>query len=794
MFYLLRIFAFGLLLVFPLWSAEEDTCTSVELASQKAFQRHQFIFSLAKTFRGHYRVHPNQQEKKYLLGYTYWETGLDLDGEKLIEIPASLVEVWDAFNEIIVRGRGLENLRFAGVSPLLTEAMTPIAVNDKTARFSRLSILPKVGVTKGYYIRFQGQGRIESISLMNHQEHALDPEFDWSPFRSLGEDQPILKLQLRVDPSVQRFIGGVSHLDRSKYMRLYNEPLREDPEITRKTASMGFLPGRQQFKFNESLEQGYVKGQPQLREDPERPGYTDLSFFKNYRHEDFTIGTEKGFGGYKNLGDFYPPDLKFAMCFDGWPSFMNPKNVNLRNERGTPDNHHAAAELAAEVVAKQLELSGRTAHWWEVKNESDIGYEWMWHDAPQLYDSWGLLADFHGKVAGAIKKRCPKVQVGGPASAWMAFEVDDFRIAKNHLRFMDLTSQSLDFYSHHFYEPKGLISAQHTGSTFLHGRLRAILDLLFNHMQLSNNKKPLLITEYGVLHDGPQEIDQWIAMKSYGSYMIQLMNQPDRIDLAVPFILPVLWWHKGWKTGLYGYLEDEKTLYPTRQMDFLKFWQDYEGYRILSEDDEPGIYSHAVRQGNEVFIAVNNVYGRRVALNLKLQAPLLKVERASQQRLYFDRAQLKSETHEIKSLSDDIPMAVDETCIIRLQLKDAPEPQRALDERLAFGDSVLVKTGAESSFKLNAETQQLASAKLRIACGKSDGISSQLSVDWNGHRLDTRIESPKGQRHLGVVEFSLPVDAVKSQNLVKLRLPQEGARISSVVFVGNYHCEVKLNQ
>ena len=43
------------------------------------------------------------------------------------------------------------------------------------------------------------------------------------------------------------------------------------------------------------------------------------------------------------------------------------------------------------------------------------------------------------------------MKVGGPTSAWLV-PAGDFKVWKNHVRFMDLTKEHLDFYSHHFYE------------------------------------------------------------------------------------------------------------------------------------------------------------------------------------------------------------------------------------------------------------------------------------------------------------------------------------------------------
>ena len=54
------------------------------------------------------------------------------------------------------------------------------------------------------------------------------------------------------------------------------------------------------------------------------------------------------------------------------------------NQRGTPAVEHfdAAADVAAQLIQSQIRDSGRTATWWEVKNESDVKSEWLYHHEP----------------------------------------------------------------------------------------------------------------------------------------------------------------------------------------------------------------------------------------------------------------------------------------------------------------------------------------------------------------------------------------------------------------------------
>ena len=46
----------------------------------------------------------------------------------------------------------------------------------------------------------------------------------------------------------------------------------------------------------------------------------------------------------------------------------------------------------AAYVADEIKDSGRTANYWEVKNESDIQHEWTYHLLQ--FDGWGYSAIF----------------------------------------------------------------------------------------------------------------------------------------------------------------------------------------------------------------------------------------------------------------------------------------------------------------------------------------------------------------------------------------------------------------
>ena len=204
-------------------------------------------------------------------------------------------------------------------------------------------------------------------------------------------------------------MDGHVDLERDKFCRYYAAPGNLPPSFENWAAERNFLPGRQIMKFQPALVKGYSKKQPKLTESRNKPGAADLTFLKRFDNSSQAVKAIEPFR-----------DIQYAMCFNDYPEFMSVKNVG----RGTPLIEHFddAAELAAAYIEDQIRDGGRTASYWEVKNESTIKSEWDYHWKKE-HDSWALMAEFHNRVADAVHQRNLNTKIGGPSSAWMQVQV-----------------------------------------------------------------------------------------------------------------------------------------------------------------------------------------------------------------------------------------------------------------------------------------------------------------------------------------------------------------------------------
>lgn len=710
-----------------------------------------------------------------------------VDGEKRVSIPEDLVRVTGFFSRLKVQGSGLLEVDVHYATPDREGVFATWTHTSETIEAKNHQMPIDHSTYEGYEIVFIGTGTIERVFL--YQDHGVSPVFNDDAWSVVGGRLPVLEVAVDVYPGISRSINGITTLELEKFRRVYSgidAGYEDNPEAwdaAEVFKPLGFLPGRQIAKLGPELEHAYgYPDIPLMTEDPERPGWADHRFFEREYQPDPTLTAK--------IDAAWPRDLEYAMCLDFWPSWNEPKGLGIRNDLGTPapELFDSAADLAARYLAARQRLQGRIAPYWEVKNESTIKHEWMYHGEPG-YDSWGLLAEFHNKVADRIKEDFPDIKIGGPTSAWMALDANDFGLAREQLRFMDLTRDHLDFYSHHFYEGSDLVinDPRHSANpgTYLPGRLEADLDLLQNHMRLTDNVKPIIISETGSLHGGGDDIDHWILLKNFSSYMIRYMNRADEFRMIVPFLLPVTWWDKEAEHYLMRYLPDG-SIEPTHQLKYLQLWSPYRGDLIPALTSTDRITLHAVTEGSVIQVAINNLNPQRATVGLNLHLDGQEIQSIEQTRLYLENGNLHFGTDKLDSL-EAIPVAVEETTIVRITLDEPPGKTATWTERSYYGDATLQPTGEPTTFSVNSPTEGLRSATLRVSFGRMDGFKVPLTVECNGKKFESDLKwSDKPGRFFSFVEFDLPPSLVREDNTVTVTIPQEGGHVSSVALIHTY--------
>lgn len=761
------------------------------------------------------------------LNFYYPETPVEVNGEIYIDIPEEIARVVRLFGDIrytgtiaengnvkmyVVEPDGTENLmsnfgqawqgeyKDAQGNPLWTSygktsghpsaLMNPTENKDENGEINY----------SGYKLKFEGTGNIAFICLW--EENGLLAEYDVSAYSVMGGDKEIIQADVEVDATRNLSINGVNKMEEDVFKRFHvnSGPVQVfsnisdwilDDEVFSKTyRDWGFEPGRGTFQ---------IKDANGLLTESEN-GYSDPTAL----YESYVLNSSM----VNKLNTLFPSvGNDYVLTLEGWPRWqwgefadINEKNLNM----ATPDDEYfdAAGDTAAQIVkAVDTRLGGYGPKYVEVKNESTFPGEWAYFTTYGDDVAWEKLAEFHNIVADSIKETNENVLVGGPSSAFMYLEADDFADAYHQLAFMDATKDSLDWYSHHFYENSNLyINGREDNSDgFLCGRFQAVMDLLRAHMANTDNVKPILITEEGSYNGFTSPSDLFQNLTAFNGYLLQSLEYADTIDMLVPYLYPLKSWEPNANHQLYKYNDTQTGI--LEEMTYLEayvdLWKDFRGaylpVEVSTGNDvfDSRIYASAVRQGDTVYLAVQNLNDQRV--NLDINAFLdsdVKIDSTRVKHYYLEKGELTYEEVNVDDINN-FYMRVQEMAVFEIKLSEAPAFENELYQKIDYAKEELVDTGDKMEFTINTGLQDLESSILRIGFGKSgSGFDGEMSVTINGIPVGTRsLEyTNKSGDVFTTIEFDVDTDILQEgENKVLISMP-EGGKVSSVQLT-NYYCK-----
>lgn len=702
-----------------------------------------------------------------------------------LDLPAGTERVAGLFRHFAFHGQDLHLVKEVRVFPFSPDKSPPRS--QQVEDFYRVQ-MPSIPLSdqspERMRIRFlmkDPESKCTIDDLVFIAQKQIPPEFDTIPYRDLGSEFPRDRVVINIDTEHELSIGGTSDLQRNRWFRMHETPGVVDQSFERWALERNFLPGRGAFKFNPAITRTWGRWQP-LNERVDKPGAADLSFFDQY---------DAGVRHRNTIPEFQR--IPFAYCFNDWPDFMSVPLVG----RGTPQVEHFddAAELAAAYVEDQIRDGGFTSEWWEVKNESSVQSEWAHHwKESQGIDGWGLLADFHNRVADAVHQRSPDTKVGGPSSAYMQLQVKDFALYRNQARFIEETRGRIDFFSHHFYENALMLGAHERRglgySNYLLGRYEAILDMLRAHMHKVDNVLPILITECGSLQNGRQPSDNWLRLMAWNAYLTKSMQRPDQIELFVPFIFLHMSWNPFSGDAAFTPkldLDRHRTIEdfePTTIANYFELWRDFDGRRLPVEFDRDWLDVIAVHDGERVSLAVTNMGGRQIAIDLSGVAEELSAVKTTQTRLNYHQGKVVFEPEHDANV-EAVPVDVNETTIIRLHLGKPLAPQSSVDHRRSYANTTAVKSdGNPLPFEVIVpDAKSVRSAKLVVGVHRRGGVTEPVNVVLNGESVAVDAgDANEFTEYFAPLDASVPVSLVQDKNKLVIET-QAGTTITSVQLV-----------
>jgi agarase len=777
----IHLFVFFLAMTFH--SVIQNGARAQELSTEGQLRKsaHEFLLSdFAKDRKCDY-----SDDKKILKEIVVSTERIEAIGDLVIELPEGAQRIASMFRHLILRGENLDrvgNLSLEPYQPNSTMHHSMQKPNIYRVQMGSLP-LPNVGDPK-IVLTAKTTGPVTITEVAFSSQGKLRTEFDDIPFRNLGDEHPVVKVDVQIDTTRELSVAGHIDLERERFFRYYARPGLHHRSAQEWAHGRGFRPGRQISKMQYALVKGYSAKQPKLKESKTKKGFADLSFFDKY---DSTPTVTTAIKPFQNID--------YAMCLDNWPDFMSIKHVG----RGTPKVEHfdAAAELAGAVIADQIKDGGRTATWWEVKNESTIKSEWDYHWAD---NSWDLLADFHNRVADEVHRQAPGTKVGGPSSAWMQLQIKDFALYKSQRKFMDATKGKLDFYSHHFYEDFNTIGVwqrrESTYSNYLTGRLEAILDMFAAHMHGTDNVRPILITECGSLQPGSGPSDYWLRLRSWSAYTHKFLQRPHEIDMSVPFAFLSVHWDP--TSGNAAFIPKNgakvsgpvELLQPTPVTYFFELWRDFDGRRLPINHSRKWLDVTALHDGDKIHVALTNMGGQRVEVNLSGIANE-SIESIRQKRLYYRDGKVHFEDTNVLSDLAGVEVDVEETTVVTIELSDALKPTGTTRREFHYAAQTAVSLNElpKDEFKIQIPNfEAVAKAKLIIGVQCKGGLDKPFHLTVNQKSADVQQNWTRDINHLfAPIAINIPKTMLKAENIIAFA-KHPGLTVTSV------HFEVETDQ
>ena len=753
-------------------------------------RHHELIFQTASKYRAVTKKQVNTGEIMLHEIVFAENVGDEINGEIRIPLPKNIAAVWNDFRFLKLEGEFRSDYIDAGAEyGRKAPGKLQRQKGGRSCKFPIAGFHVPTDPGKDCVLILRGYGLLKSLSL--ESTGGINRRLDLSDYQSF-EDHEAYRVGMTIDATCRRSIGGISKLDRNRYFNIHGAYGWGDRKVTDYIIEKNFSFGRSCLHMPVG-----VKG---LKENKQRPGYADLSYF-----EDETAMAQGWLKDNLNSWSKFQAatyeKIQWPMYFHGCPEFMAV--AGIRNKI-TPKDYDAMGELFVGVLSAYKRHGGTVPTWIEVLNESDIDGEWGWH---WDRDAMAKNALYHNTVARHLHKRFPGIKVGGPTSAWPQFDHNGFSTAwRKHKEFIDITHDTLDFYSLHFYERPCAFSYESQFKNgvrvFSQGKLGACLDLFENYQMLvSNNIKPLVVSECGSTPIALDELGCWHHMRCLNTYLMYFFERPDRIHKITEFLIPYTPWNVNYTWALFRLPDARRKdctgeklgdYHKTYLTCFLDLWADLKGYRVKTVVDNSKVLVRAFAESNNLYVVVNNTNGYPVVFSPSILLGDNSIAKMRVSRMYPRKGRIVFvHDKELGGTLRDIRLEVEETAIFRMKLKKPIEFAGSVDEVTYYGDRVVVPIGLgdENIIRidsLNLNRKPLA-ARMNVALARQGGFASNPTVSFNGHSVEIPLAETKGvSEYFGRVSANIPPALLKKENNTVIRFDTGGGYIASVTLTVVY--------
>lgn len=268
------------------------------------------------------------------------------------------------------------------------------------------------------------------------------------------------------------------------------------------------------------------------------------------------------------------------------------------------------------------------------------------------------------------------------------------------------------------------------------------------------------------------------------------MQRPDQIDLVVPFLFLHMSWNPNSGDAAFtpkadrGRHNTSDEFEPTTVANYFELWRDFDGRRLPVEFDRDWLDVVAVHDGKRISLAVTNMGGRQIAVDLSGLAKRLNATGATQTRLNHHKSEVVFEPeHDVDAAA--VPADLNETTDIRLILDKPLVPAAMLRlHRWYVTKTVVASYGKALSFEVQVANRDAAeSAWLVVGVHRAGGITEPFGVEVNGTpvTVDTG-DANEFTEFFAPLDVTVPTSLLRSDNGIVIAA-QPGATITSVQLV-----------
>jgi len=576
--------------------------------------------------------------------------------------------------------------------------------------------------------------------------------------------------EVTIDFTTQKFIGNESELNRQKYFAMHDSYSNWD------------LASDADYLFKKlGIEHGRTFGGPA----PFRASTTEIPSLAEA----------------KQRGERAADQIKKSPMFNDFATADFVITDHPRDAFQLNQDYEKIAEYSATYLKNAYPVVPK---YYEVMNEPFVhakDYVDTWDETPAVIVEMSKLFK---AVADKVHTEIPDMMVGGYASAYPEVEKDDFGYWDTRMKtFMDVAGESMQFFATHIYDGRNVEGdfSYRSGSNS-----EGILDLIEAYsFKKWGVVKPHIISEYGYTAQGltgkPYSPElNGTCLIAYNKILMQLLDKPDRLLKAIPFITSKATWFydntKGNPDGHpYPWVIKKKnadgTYSFTHLKKFYELWKGVEGKRIEVASNNPDIQIHAFSKQGKVFIAVNNLSDvpQEVALNYLNNSSDF-INNITLKRSYntaTGQPRLVYFTNE--TVLNNLSLKAGETVIAECDVSNF-KYNSAIKERNHYTQTYLQPIEKDKPILFtfsNLEVINNGRATIKMGIGRAHDMSKKPIISLNGHTVIVPdnwagYDQLARQRFFGVI--GIPVDIkhlVSGDNTVEITFPDTGGHVSSLI-------------